>query len=429
MATEVIIPKVDMVMETGTFVEWLKKEGETISKGDPLFVIMTDKAAIEVESPADGILSNLTAKPDDVLPVASVIAYILAPGESPPEPEKGSTEMSLPVKEEKAAEPAGELAPAAVIAAPGKVRASPLARSLAKDLGIELAQLTGRGPRGRIHKADVLAFQDSPPPVSSLEVQAAAPLPAESQPLESPSAVTLSSPITLPEARRRKVVPLAGPRKIIAERMAYSAATAPHITLSLSVDMTEAIRFRERVLEPIKTQTGQRVSFTAILALALASVLPRHPFMNASLSDGSIVQWEDIHLGIATSVEDNLIVPVIKEAQNLTLSQIVASLADLVERARNRRLAPAEMMGSTFTISNLGMFGIESFTAIINPPEAAILAVGKMVETPVQEGGEIVFRPMINLTASADHRIVDGVAVARFLDDLKAVLENPYLLI
>jgi pyruvate dehydrogenase E2 component (dihydrolipoamide acetyltransferase) len=193
--------------------------------------------------------------------------------------------------------------------------------------------------------------------------------------------------------------------------------------------MTEAIRLREHLLEPLKLQTGQRISYTAILARAVATVLPRHPYMNASLSDRSIILWDDIHLGIATSVEENLIVPVIRDAQNRSLGQIVTTLADLTERARNRRLAPAEMMGSTFTISNLGMFGIESFTAIINPPEAAILAVGKMVDTPVKSGDGFEFRPMIQLTASADHRIVDGATVARFLDDLKSTLENPYLLI
>ena len=218
-------------------------------------------------------------------------------------------------------------------------------------------------------------------------------------------------------------------RKIIAERMAYSAFTAPHINLSLRVDMTEAVRLRERVLEPIQVQTGQRVSFTAILARAVAAVLPRHPYMNASLSDDSIILWEDIHLGIATSVDENLIVPVIREAQNRSLGQIVTTLADLTERARNRRLTPTEMMGSTFTISNLGMYGIESFTAIINPPEAAILAVGKMVDTPVAHEGQIVLHPMLELTACADHRVADGVTVARFLADLKAALENPYLLI
>ncbi len=182
-------------------------------------------------------------------------------------------------------------------------------------------------------------------------------------------------------------------------------------------------------MEPIQAQTGHRVSYTAILALAVATVLPRHPYLNASLSDGNIILWEDIHLGIATNVEDNLIVPVIREAQCRNLGSIVTSMADLTDRARNRRLTPAEMTGSTFTISNLGMFGIESFTAIINPPETAILAVGKMVDTPVKNGDSFEFRPMIQLTASADHRVVDGVAVARFLDDLKTTLENPYLLI
>ena len=189
--------------------------------------------------------------------------------------------------------------------------------------------------------------------------------------------------IPLPEARQKQVMPLAGPRKIIAERMAYSAFTAPHITLSLRVDMSEATRLRARVQGPIEQKTGQRLSFTAIVARAVAAVLPHHPFLNASLQDDSIILWEDVHLGIATSLEDYLIVPVIREAQTKSLEQMVSALADLVERARAKRLAPAEMSGSTFTISNLGMFGIESFTAIINPPESAILAVGKIVDTPV----------------------------------------------
>ena len=244
-----------------------------------------------------------------------------------------------------------------------------------------------------------------------------------------PTSVAPSASIPLPDARRKQVVPVTGARKIISERMAYSAFTAPHINLSLRVDMTEAIRLRERVLEPIKAQTGQRVSYTAILARAVATVLPRHPYLNASLSDGNIILWDDIHLGIATSVEENLIVPVIREAQSKSLGQIVAAMADLTDRARNRRLTPSEMTGSTFTISNLGMFGIESFTAIINPPEAAILAVGKMIDTPVAHEGQIVLRPLMELTVSADHRVSDGATVARFLADLKNVLENPYLLI
>jgi pyruvate dehydrogenase E2 component (dihydrolipoamide acetyltransferase) len=421
MATEVIMPKVDMVMETGTFFEWLKKEGEHVNKGDPLFVTETDKSSIEVESPADGILAGVRAKQGDVIPVTEVIAYILAAGEALPQ--KKIPEQVLTIAAPTAAktmEPATSV-PAVNPLDGGKVRVTPVARHLAEELHIDLAQIAGRGPRGRIHKADVLAFQQS----HAAETPAA----IAAMPVVVPFSVRPSASIPLPDARQKQVMPLAGARKIIGERMAQSAFTAPHINLSLRVDMTEAIRLRERLLEPLKAQTGQRLSFTAILARAVATVLPRHPYMNASLTESNIILWEDIHLGIATSVEENLIVPVVREAQNKSLGQIVTTLADLTDRARNRKLTPSEMTGSTFTISNLGMFGIESFTAIINPPEAAILAVGKMVDTPVRSGDGFEFRPMIQLTACADHRIVDGAGVARFLDELKSTLENPYLLI
>ena len=414
MATEVIMPKVDMVMDTGTFVEWLTEEGEPVEKGAPLFIILTDKANIEIESPATGILAGVRAQPDDVIPVTEVIAYILEPGEALPEAEEaqpvalagapaatGAEVAAAPAAVAPAAGPAG--------AAPGKVRATPVARRLAAELEIELAQVPGRGPRGRVHKADVLAFAEQ----QKATVRLAAP----------------TVEIPLPAAQKKEVVPLAGPRKIIAERMAYSAFTAPHIHLSLRVDMSEAARLRARLLEPLQAKTGQRLSFTAILARAVATVLPRHPYLNASLNGAEIVLWEDIHLGIATSVEDYLIVPVVQQAQDKNLEQIVTEMGDLTERARSKRLTPAEMTGSTFTISNLGMFGIESFTAIVNPPESAILAVGRIVDTPAKVGEEVVLQPMMNLTICVDHRIVDGATAARFLADLKETLENPYLLI
>ncbi len=315
----------------------------------------------------------------------------------------------------------------------GKVRATPVARRLAAELGIDLAQVVGRGPRGRIHKADVLTFAERqkavfPPPVAAPTVHVVLP---DARPAPS-------------GARRKKVVPLRGPRKIIAERLAYSAFTAPHITLSLRVDMSEATRLRARLLEPIQQKTGHRLSFTAIITRAVAAVLPNHPYLNSSLSGEEIILWDDVHLGVATSVEGYLIVPVIREAQDKSLEQIVAALGDLAERARAKRLTPAEMTGSTFTISNLGMFGIESFTAIINPPEAAILAVGQIVDTPrpkrvtptgadaevsgeaeeaekrgghsarsavpltIEREGEIELRPVMHLTLSADHRVVAG---------------------
>ena len=415
MATAVIMPKVDMVMETGTFLEWLKQEGDRVEKGDPLFVIMTDKASIEIESPASGILAGVRARPEDVIPVTEVIAHILEPGEVLPATEASPAVKSVelaPTPEAVHADQSEQKGAATPSPDDRRVRATPVARRLASELGVDLNRLQGRGPRGRIHKADVLAFAEDA--------------------AQAPVAVRVGVPAvgaSLPSARRKEVVPLAGPRQITAERMAYSAFTAPHITLTLSVDMSEAARLRSRLLDAIVERTGVRVSFTAILVRAVASTLPRHPYLNASLDGDQIILWEDVHVGIATSIEDYLIVPVIREAQTKDLGEIVAELGDLVERARARRLPPSEMAGSTFTISNLGMFGIESFAAIINPPESAILAAGKILDTPVGVQGQIELRPTMHLTLSADHRVVDGVAGARFLADLKGVLENPYLLI
>jgi pyruvate dehydrogenase E2 component (dihydrolipoamide acetyltransferase) len=469
MGTEVIMPKVDMVMDTGTFVEWLKKEGDHVEKGEPLFIVLTDKANIEVEAPAGGTLAGLRAQPNDVIPVTEVIAYILEPGEALPSavgaPAQAAPTAFVPavaphpspvttdVEVSKAEAPARTAQPGR--AGSGKVRATPAARRLAAELGVDLALVSGRGTHGRIHTADVQAFAEHWPlraaeqPLGAAEQALGAAeqslstvvRPAAAAPALRPEVAALQIP--LPVARQKQVVPLVGPRKVIAERMAYSAFTAPHITLSLRVDMSEATRLRARVQDPIEQKTGQRLSFTAIVARAVAAVLPLHPFLNASLQDDRIILWDDVHLGIATSLENyspegtypqggpmgGLIVPVIREAQTKSLEQIVSVLADLVERARAKRLSPAEMSGSTFTISNLGMFGIESFTAIINPPESAILAVGKIVDTPASAESGVELRPLMNLTLSADHRVVDGATAAHFLAGLKATLENPYLLI
>jgi pyruvate dehydrogenase E2 component (dihydrolipoamide acetyltransferase) len=412
MATEIIMPKVDMVMETGTFVEWLKGEGEAVQKGEPLFVVLTDKANIEIEAPASGILAGVTAQPNDVIPVTQTIGYILAPGERVP---LESGPVPGPAVGPAALTPA-PTQPAAPAGVTDKVRATPAARRLAADLGVDLKAMSGgRGPRGRIQKVDVLTVAERQPIIGA--------------PLVAPAPSAAVSGVRLPEARQKQVVSLTGPRKIVAERVAYSASIAPHIMLSLRVDMSEASRLRARVQEHLQQKTGQRLSFTAVIARAVAAVLPRHPFLNASLNGDQIILWEDVHLGIATSLDDYLVVPVIREAQAKDLEQIVVEMADLLERARARRLTPAEMSGSTFTISNLGMFGIESFTAIINPPETAILAVGQIVDAPVGSDGSVVLRPMMNLTLSVDHRVVDGAGGACFLADLKTLLENPYLLI
>lgn len=426
MATEIIVPKVDMVMETAIFVEWLKEVGDQVTKGEPLFVIITEKASIECEAPASGLLGGCTAKPDDVLPVTEVIGYILEPGEEiPAGAERGIVpqpdSIDVQVSPEVLKVPAVEEDPQVHVQIPaipmrdGKVRATPIARRLAVEKGIDLTLMPGRGPRGRIHKADVLAY-------------------AENRPTKEPRPTAVVLPaaalkVPLPDATIKDIVALAGPRKVIAERMAYSTATAPHFMLSLNVDMSEAARLRSNVMEVIHQLTGRKLSYTAIVALATVRTLTAHPFINASLNGEEIILWDDVHLGIATSLDDSLIVPVVRQAQRVNLEQLVVELGDLVDRARSKRLTPSEMTGSTFTISNLGMFEIESFTAIINPPESAILAVGKIVKIPVDVDGEIVLRPMMNLNLSVDHRVIDGAAGARFLADLKRVLENPYLLI
>jgi pyruvate dehydrogenase E2 component (dihydrolipoamide acetyltransferase) len=418
------MPKVDMVMDTGTFVEWLKKEGDPVEKDEPIFIVLTDKANIEVESPGSGILAGMTAKPDDVIPVAEVIAYLLGPGESLPQ-KAAVAPMAVAAAQGSTAAPQPHPTPAVIeppLAAPatngnGKVRATPAARRIAAELGIDLTQVAGTGANSRVHKANVLAFAEHQPE----------PEPAPSAP--APVAAVPAPNIPLPTARQKQTIPFAGPRKIIAERLSHSAFTAPHINLSLRIDMTEAARLRARVRDLIEKKTGRTPSFTAIIARAVASVLPNHPFLNASLNGDKIILWEDVHLGIAASLEDYLIVPVIREAQHKNLEKIVTEMGDLVERAKAKRLAPTEMSGSTFTISNLGMFGIETFTAIINPPEVAILAVGAMVDTPVQGEAGLELRPMMNVTIAADHRVVDGAAAARFLAELKTTLENPYLLI
>lgn len=422
MPTEIIMPKVDMVMETGTFVEWLKKEGEKVSKGEPIFVVMTDKAAIEVEAPADGVLAGLSAKPDEVIPVTKVIGYILAPGESLPSPQPPQTAQVV-AKEEKTPATLPASAPSDKVrsAHPGDnlLRATPLARKLAKEMGIDLATISGRGPGGRIYKADVLAATAAWEPTRG--AQAVARL--------APAHATHTLQIPLPNARVRERIPLKGPRAIIAQRMTYSYTTIPHIYETLSVDMTETVRMREKINAAFQERGGQKVSYTAILAHAVARLLPRHPYLNSSLSGEEIILWEDINLGIATSLDEYLIVPVIRQAQNMNLEAIANEMNRLLQAARSKRLEPAEMTGSTFTISNLGMFGIESFTAIINPPETAILAVGKMIDAPQALDGQLAIRPMLKLTLAVDHRVNDGARAAHFLADLKAVLENPYLLI
>ncbi len=301
----------------------------------------------------------------------------------------------------------------------GQVRATPLARAIAREKGLDLAIVSGRGPRGRIYKADVLSALEKG--ISSSNLKPAA---ISGQMISVPT-----MQIPLPNARIRERIPMKGIRSVIAQRMSYSWSSIPHIYESVNVNMEEVVRLRERVNQVIQDHTGLKVSYTAILALAVARLLPKHPSMNSSFTGEEVIMWEDVNLGIATSLEDYLIVPVVRGAQEMNLETIVKEMSRLLDAARNKKMEPADMSGSTFTITNLGMYGIENFTAIINPPETAILAVGKMQDTPIVIDGQVVIRPMMNLTIAVDHRVNDGARAAKFLTELKSTLENPYLLI
>jgi pyruvate dehydrogenase E2 component (dihydrolipoamide acetyltransferase) len=355
--------------------------------------------------------------------VTTVIGYILKAGEALPAAPiapAASPVEAAPQPQAAAAVPTLAGAAAAVSAGPHLVRATPIARKMAKNMGINLEDVPGKGPRGRIYQSDLETYLKTRP---QTQAPAQPSLPAQ------PAQLLPVGDIPLPNARLRERIPLKGVRAIIAQRLSYSASTIPHIHETISIDMSEMMRMHEHIAPTIKEQTGLKVSYTAILVYAVARLLKRHPYLNSAFANNEIFLWEDVHIGIATNLDDYLIVPVVREAQNRDLRGIVEEMARLLEKARAKKLEPGEMTGSTFTISNLGMFGIEDFTAIINPPESAILGVGKIAETAVSINGQIVSRPMMKVTLAADHRVNDGVRVARFLGDLKSSIENPYLLL
>ena len=442
MATPVIMPKLEMAQKTAIVIEWLKQEGEHVEKEEPLLTVETDKVTVDIEAPASGILAGVRVVPQQVVPVTEVIAYILEPEEGlpqePSERAKGSlppsiqappaalaqpttTTVATPVAQRLAKAhrvdlstvvgtgPAGRITRMDVEAAwadhprptvetgPEKVRATPAARRIAREHGIDLSAVRGSGPRGRVQADDVRAFTPVP---------AAAPAPA-------------------PE-----VVPLQGMRRTIAERMTSSYRTAPHITFTVRVDMTSFTEVRAQLNAKAEASGGPHVSATAFIVKAVAWALKRHPWLNSTLRDEHIHLLPDVNVGVAVAVEDGLIVPVVCQVGCKSVEEVAAEVNDLTARARVGQLAPADIAGGTFTVSNLGPFGIEQFTAIINPPQAAILAVGAtQPEVVVGEGDRIVVRRMMRMTLSVDHRIVDGAVAAHFLVDLRAALEAPALLL
>jgi pyruvate dehydrogenase E2 component (dihydrolipoamide acetyltransferase) len=433
------MPKMDMDQEEVVIDQWLKKEGDTVEKGEPVIIVETDKITSEVEAPASGKLARFLYKENETAPVTKVVAYILQEGET----EEDLPELEKPVGEIHQADklshevigeksiPATALAIRMAVAeginlseVPSKgekitkedidaylktkqevnhrveTPATPAARRIAFENRIELKSVEGTGPRNRVQASDVLEAVE----------QKTSPIPTDQ------GVLSTIEPIELTSMRRR-----------IAERLTESYQTIPHIYLTVEVDMAGAELLRKKLNQRASEKGLPNISLTTYMAKVVAICLKKHPFLNAFLEDEKINFWDDINIGIATALDEGLIVPVIHQADKLSIHQLNQQVKALTKKARDGQLSRAEIQGGTFTISNLGMFGITSFTSIINPPQSAILSIGTIKRRPVviDEEDSINVRPMMNLTLAADHRTVDGAVAANFLLGLINLLENP----
>lgn len=422
---EIIMPKLGLTMEEGTLVRWHKREGETIEKGEILFEVETDKAVNEVEASVSGVLGKILIEEGGTATVLQTIAYLLEPGEAPPE--RWPTPAVAAVEGAKA-ETVGTPA--------GRAQATPVARRLAQERGIDLGQIRGTGEGGMITKEDVLGFEPSKEKV---------PLSERGEIIASPRAKRLAAEkgialeriqgsgpggrITeqdvLGYAERADVVIPSRVQQITAARLTESFTTVPHFYLRVEVDASGLVAWREKLLPGIEASIGVRLTHTDLLILMVARTLAKHPRLNASWEEGSIRLAKEVHLGVATAVEEGLLVPVIKNADQKELAEIAQERSRLAQKAQAGKLGVADLEGGTFTLTNLGMFGIDDFDAIINPPQSAILAVGRIAERVVAHEGRGVVRPTLRLSLAIDHRVLDGALAARFLVDLKELIESP----
>jgi len=430
MATKVHMEALSPTMEEGQLVKWLKSEGDSVSSGEILAEIETDKATMELVARGDGVLRKVLITEGATAPVGEVIAVIAGPEEdiselvgsdaaatTPPEADSPSGPVApaspgIPgepseSRNEGASPPAGETA-STVIAAGDRVKASPLARKLATHAAMDLHSVRGSGPGGRIVLRDVEAARGG----AGVAGTSSGSGPGEDRP--SPTAPGVDF-----EDR-----PLSQMRKTIAKRLVESMSPVPHFFLRITADMGRTLAARKRVNQLLEAQ-GDRVSINDFILKATANALGRHPEVNAQWTGDTIRRHFRVHLAVAVAVEDGLITPVIRDANRKGLAQIAREVRELAARGKEKKLQPEEYSGSTFSVSNLGMFGIHEFTGIINPPEAGIIAVGGIEETPVVEDGQVVVRPLMKVTMSCDHRVIDGATGARFLQTLKEMLEEP----
>ena len=446
MATKVIMPKLSPTMEEGQISRWLKKEGDKVAMGEPLAEIDTDKATMEMQALANGVLRKILINEGQSAPLGQLIAIIGEPNEdiasllseapaaaaapalkepAPQEPEPPAAPAPRPAPAEQPAPQAQAAAAGAgsvgngrqtpVAAAPsGRLIVSPLAARMAAESGLDLRSVQGSGPGGRIIKKDIEAALSQPKAAPSAQRYPRAVEPARFQP----------APVAAASAYRDE--PASEIRKTIAKRLVTSLGPVPHFFLTTEIEMDRAAEMRHGInaLDP-----DLKISINDIVIKVVAAALIQHPEVNASFQEKFVRYYEHADIGVAVAIEDGLITPVVRSADQKSLSQIAAEVRELAERARTKRLKPEEYTGATFSISNLGMFGIDEFTAVINPPEGAILAVGAMTPKPVVRDNEIVVRQMMRVTMSCDHRVIDGATGAKFLQTFKKILENPLYLV
>jgi pyruvate dehydrogenase E2 component (dihydrolipoamide acetyltransferase) len=394
------MPKLGLTMKEGTIAKWLKKEGDRVKKGEPLVGIITEKLNFQYDSPASGILRKILHPEGKAVPVTTPIAIIAEEGEALPE-----IETSKPVVPKEAPP---TMAAAAVQGERKEHRerilASPFARKTAQEKGIDLSLLKGSGPDGRIIQTDVVTAAER---IQTEGIRAPVP----------------------PQKPTEKIIPLKGIRKIIAQRMTESFRDIPHFYLSVEVDMSAVQDLKETVKDEVEKRAKVRLTLTDILAKIVASALKDHPIINSRIDGDQIRLLEEINVGVAIAIEDGLIVPVVHHADQKSLSEIASAIRTLTKRAKRGKLSFEDVEGGTFTLSNMGMLGIDKINPIINPPECSILGVGRTVEKSVVREGEVKIKPMAWLTLSSDHRIVDGAAAGLFLNRIQKLIETPAFLL
>jgi len=386
MAFSVVMPALEMAQETGRLISWRKKEGESVAKGELLLEVETDKAVMEIESPADGVLVGIKVQEGAVVPVGQTIAWIVRPGEAMPSesPSLDSPAPVAPQLKSSAADPAGS----SLQQEGSGARVSPKARRLAKERGIDLSRVRGSGGGGEILTSDILAFAESSRATPAAE-------------------------------------PLSSTARLMAERTTESWTTVPHFFVTREVDAGALVAARERLEPRIGPEGGVKLTYTDLLVALVACVLVKHPRVNGSWSRDRIHLNSEVNIGVAVAINDGVVAAVIHNADKLDLGEIAGRRRDLTERARAGRLRPSDIANATFTLSNLGMYHVDAFSAIISPPQAAILAVGSIRDRVVPVGGVPGIRPMMTLTLSADHRVLDGAVASAFLNDVTEAIRRP----